>query len=761
MTAIELLAELRNKSIDVLLHGDDLKVRWPLGTQSAELRESIKRLKRELVALLTGEDGTNPSPLFIDLETRSAADLRKIGGRKYASDPSTELLSVVALVDEAVILWFPTLTAAIDDIPWPEGPWAPMPVEVFVGPELPAQIQQAIDSGRPFVGHNCWEFDALVWAAQGLPEPTRWVDTLPMLRAAGVPRSLDSYGKRLHGLGKDKDGQEVMKWVSRPNKHGHFPPLSQANARLLARYNIVDVLLTRDAYERYRNYIEPEILAVDQAINSRGIAFDVELATSLVALSNEHDKRIQGSVASATGDKIRPGDLRKPKVVLNWLRQRDVSPADLQRSTLEHLLETRNLARDVQVVLRARIAAMRKGTSKLDAGLLQVDEDSRLRHLLVYHQAHTGRWAGRYVQPQNLPRPKKELGDLFAYLPHVGNLDELLKRLPAGCSFDDLISSLIRLCFRAKPGHVFCIADFAGIEARGVAWCAGQQDLLRQFADGEDVYCQLASKLFGREITKRDEHERAVGKVAILGCGYSMGVDRFAETCARAGVDLEAIGLSAEQVVEGYRDAYPAIAGTKVTSGDFSFRENGLWQRLGDAAKDALINSQPAVVAKCTFRAEDGALTIRLPSGRRMWFRDARIEGKVPGYAAKMGLASRPRPTVVYRNSRGIDEDLYGGRLTENVVSGICRDLQAAALVALEKAGLPVVLHVHDEIIIEVPEDRAEESLQRMLEIMSTPPAWAAGFPVQAEGFSSPRYSKSPPVGAKTIVARDGQILTS
>lgn len=762
MTAAEILVEIHARGATLQCISGQLSLRAPQGTVDDRLRAIIRANRDQLMTALAvapsvPEEGLDP--VFVDLETRSNCDLRKAGGRRYASDPSTELLSLVAMIDDEVIFWSPLLNApAPEQNIWPTQVQPPLPVRSFACRKLPNRIVTALESGRSLCAHNAFDFDRHVWEAAGLPAPTSWLDTLPMARAAGMPGKLHDLGKQLLGLGKDQVGADILSKLCRPNSKGRFIPLNNEYAELLARYNIVDVLICREVFRRFAGCIEEDLLQIDQVINERGIAFDIPLAKRLNQIAQKSIHRAGRRAKQATKGVITPIDLRRNNYLLKWLRSRGVQLPNLQRATIEGVLANADMPEDVRAVLVARLSSTRITTAKLAVGLEHVDEDGRLRHLLLYHGASTGRWTGRTVQPQNLARPEKKLGDVCELIPHCTSLKSLESHLPSGCSLDDALAGLIRPCFCAAPGNVLVIADFASVEARGVAWCAGEEELINQFAGGGDVYCALASRLFGRSISKADDRERAIGKVAILGCGYGMGDTKFGETCIKNGVDLLAVGLTPKHVVEAYRNAYPRIAGQLTQTPTRLFRKGGLWKSLESAVRKSIETRQSQAVAYCGISYCGQDLAIMLPSGRRMHFRNARIELEVPNY-----LQDNPRPqyrsTIVYTSAKGADEQLYGGRLTENVVSGVCRDIMAQCLIRLEREGLPVVLHVHDEIVIEVPEDRADESLRRMLEIMSSPPAWAAGFPIQAEGFASPRYSKSPPVGAKTIVARDGRIL--
>jgi len=318
----------------------------------------------------------------------------------------------------------------------------------------------------------------------------------------------------------------------------------------------------------------------------------------------------------------------------------------------------------------------------------------------------------------------------------------------------DVLNTLLRSVLTAAPGKRLLILDYGSVEARGVAWCAGEEALLAVFRDPHaDVYCEMASRVYGRVITKRDPERNRVGKPTILGAGYGMGAPKFATYCALAQIDLAAAGVTAEQCIEAYRDAYPAIAGVK--SG--KYRRGGLWKGYQKAAMGAVQKGDVRTCGRCRFFARDGHLVIELPSGREMMYRNAAVAERVPGYCAMLGLPEVPRPTLVYTHPHGYEGMLYGGLLCENIVQAICRDLLATAIVLLEHAGLPVVLHVHDEVVCEVEKRGHEGALREAARIMSTPPKWAEGFPVVVEGFAGVRYTKAPFKEVASVTAMCGR----
>jgi DNA polymerase len=703
---------------------------------------------------------TAPQPVFIDIETQSLSEISVVGGRRYAYDNSTQLISLVAFIDEMVVVWIPSHELAIaPEKLWPEQISPRLPINVLSGPNLPQSLMAAIREGRPLCAHNAHGFDAHVWRAKGLPEPREWIDTLPMARAAGLPGGLEDLGLRLFDIGKDARGKEALKKITRPGKDGLLPAITPEQLTELVRYNIMDVALLVGVHTVVNGCGEPDVIQANLAINERGIAFDRELAAKLIELEAASLGPLCRAMEVGTGGAIQRADLNRVKHLRDWLAGKGVALDNLRRETVENALRINaNLGPDIRAVLESRLANNRITTSKLKTAIAACGSEGRLRHQLVYHGAHTGRWSGRGMQPHNLPRPHRLLKDVGRLLPHVGNLDEFIGALPPGVSVADGVSALIRPCFTASPGHVFAIADFASIEARGVAWCADDQPHLALFAIGADSYCDLAAQIFGYKVTPDLKRERAIGKVAVLGCGYGLGADSFSNKCATDGVDLAAANTSATAVVEAYRDAYPKIAGVKNSQG---LREGGLWRNLERAARLAIRGQGPIAAGKCTFDREGDDLVVKLPSGRRMYYRNARLEHErgPAGEDSTAGIGTG-RKTVMFDSPTIKNVTTYGGKLTENIVSAICRDLLAAALVQCEREGLAVVLHVHDEIVLEVPSAIAGAALCRLLTIMSMPPCWANGFPIEVEGFTAGRYFKTPPNDSTVLRARQGEILS-
>ncbi|MHB1424872.1 MAG: DNA polymerase [Gemmataceae bacterium] len=721
-----------------------------------------------------------PAPdevVFFDVETQSAANLREVGGRVYAADPTTRPLVTAFMIDARLLVWVPRYL-------WLEGPVPPLaippmtptgygvvpPITLHVSDETPATVSKAIKDNKVFVAHNLADFDFHVASRFWSPVPQRWYDTMPASRAAGFPGSLDDLGQAILGIGKDPAGRALVKKLCKYP----YPRIQPALLLPLIRYAIADVLILRAVYQRVAGKGEADLIQHHYRLNARGVRFDVDLANRLIAMERAETEAINAQVRQLSGLELE--NTRSPQKVRKWLETKGIILPSLARKLLEQFLADPeadiegvdvlfegDLPEPVVQVIQARLLTSRIAAPKLARAVLSVGSDHRLRDLLVYHQAGTGRWAGRGFNVHNLPKPRVKkfpTEELFA-LHRDGKLTvDAIKRL--GLSVSDAIGGLTRGCLLPSPGNLFLVADYAAIEARGVAWLASEQGLLKKFERDEDVYLDLASTLFGRPCTKADEKERGVGKIGILGCGYGMSAQKLSMNCTLDGIDLAAAGTSAEAVVDAYRNSYPAIAGYPagvIADTGHVFRRDGLWQRLNDAAMDTIRTGRDRMTGRCLFRKKGADLVVQLPSGRELVYRLARMEDRVPGYCALFGLPANPKPTLVYQSARG-ETTMYGGKWAENLTQAICRDLLATVLLKAERAGLNPILHVHDELVCELPEETAADDLRRLVVLMSEPPSWADGFPIKVEGFTTPRYGKSPWRGSLVVEAINGRTVT-
>jgi DNA polymerase bacteriophage-type len=494
-------------------------------------------------------------------------------------------------------------------------------------------------------------------------------------------------------------------------------------------YCIRDVETERELLTKLRplSAFEREVWLLDQRINERGVSVDLPAARNsqlmvdelLVKLNTELSRLTDGAVTAVT----------QVAKLLTWLRSRGVaiSEADegnnLGKEDVEALLKT-DLSTVCRRALQIRLEAAKTSTSKLTAYIARTSADERMRENFLYQGAgRTGRWAGKGAQLQNLPRGGVEqVEDLLAIIRNEVSLDFIGLFGPPL----EVVSACLRPMLMAAPGHELIGADYNAIEARGTAWLAGAERMLGIFVRGDDPYRDMASQIYRRpaDSFSKSSRERQLGKIAVLGLGYQMGSDRFKQTCAKEGVVITQD--EAEKVKRIYRETNSEIV--------------QLWDKLEAAAIRALRDPGTwfyVANERIGFVKEDARLYLRLPSGRCLTYANPKYERVDTPFGLRWGLTFEGVNSVTHRWER---QQLYGGKLTENAVQAICRDLLATAMLRLDEAGYPIVLHIHDEVVAEVPEGAGD--VREFERLMCEVPDWAQGFPMKTEGWRATRYRK-------------------
>lgn len=681
------------------------------------------------------------SVAFLDVETQSCADLREVTLSKYAKDSSTRLATCVVQLPDGQF-WH------------------------YRRDEDPAEKLdelRTLAKEHTFVAHNA-PFDAAI-LQNVLGIEATWFDTLMCARAAGLPGKLGSIGEVLGIGGKDPHGKRLIEMVCKVKCRGGKPDYVTGNKHLwdaLLAYNITDVERLRDIYEQVKEFVEPEVMTVDRVINERGIPIDIDLLERLLLTYDENERRCKESFVELTDD-VNPKSVPQVKA---WLNRQGFAIKALNKVVLNDLLsnpekfysgddeDCPGAVAALFDVLQLRRELTRVGRGKVDTAIRLLEDDCRIRDQHVYWGAHTGRWSGRALQIHNMPAShfKCDVDKLLDNLTYEACTAEVARvivesgdksdntKLRAGVS--DALNAMLRSMV-CGDGDML-IADFSAVEARGVAWVADDPKLLAVFADPHrSVYIDFGTELYGRKIGKEsDPTEYFIAKQIVLASGYGMGGSKFEHICTMRKLDLSsfrALGLTAQSCVKRFRETYPAVP--------------AVWRAYDGAAKDAIMG-KVVEAGKCTFCMDGQHLNVILPSGRRLVYRDARIEQLTPSWAKLQGLDIK-QPTVTYANPHGYRGYLYGGRTCENIVQAVCRDLLAEALVHAEQAGLVPIMHVHDELICSSPRDRLGE----LLCLMTDPPKWARGFPVRAEGFAASRWCKKPPKGYPRGEAIGGRLL--
>lgn len=657
--------------------------------------------------------------LFIDLETYSDVDI-KCGVFKYTESPEFEILLVAYAWDDG-----PVQLLSFDDVDLIETD----PAEA--NPEW-LKIRRALRHPDIVkVAHNsAFERAALSRYVGDLP-PKQWEDTMILAAYNGLPQSLEDCGAAL-GLPvqKIKEGALLINYFCKPCKPTltnkgrtrNYPEHAPDKWERFVKYCRRDVEVCQAIYERLHTYpvtdFEREVWALDARINERGVLVDLELAHTAIkvdeAFKIEHTDELQ----RLTG-------LRNPNSVTQlkgWLESVGL-PCDSLGKGVVNDLKARATDPTTRRVLELRQLLGKTSTKKYEAMVDGSSSDGRIRGITQYYGAsRTGRWAGRRVQLQNLPQ--NHLADIGTVRELVRACDlEMLEMIYD--SVPDVLSQLIRTALIAKPGHTFLVSDYAAIEARVIAYLAGEKWRLDVFAEGGDIYCSSASQMFKVPVVKHgvNGHLRQKGKVAELACGYGGGVN------ALKAFGADKMGLTEaemQDIVTQWRLASPTIP--------------RLWTRCEKAAKAALQrpgSSVPVFRPKhlpgapdtlVTYKKDKDALRCTLPSGRVLTYWDARLED---GSIIFMGQNQTTR--------KWEKTETWGGKLVENIVQAFARDCLAVAMVRLDKAGYDIVFHVHDEIIAESPVGTPWED---MAAVMGQPIDWAPGLLLRGDGYDTPFYMK-------------------
>lgn len=659
--------------------------------------------------------------LSIDLETYSDVNLKKAGLYRYVQSPAFEILLFAYSFDGAP-------TQVIDMAQGEK-----IPLEVIHALTDPQCLKHAYNAAFE------WYCLSKYMGAQ-LP-PSQWRDTMLHGLYAGYTAGLDATGRAL-GIPEDKQklttGKALIRYFCVPCKptkaNGgrtrNYPHHDPEKWELFKTYNGQDVVAEMEIERRLSVFPVPDFVQkqweTDLLINARGVAVDMDFCEGALELG-------ETIRAQLTDEAVQLSGLQNPNSVKQLARWLSAETGDdittLRKETIKELLGRDN-ADHVQRMLEIRQELGKTSTKKYDAIEAAVCDDGRVRGLLQFYGANrTGRWAGRLVQVQNLPRTYTEPLEFARELVKGRKLDAL--RTVYG-SPNDTLSQLIRTAFVAAPGNVLIDADFSAIEARVISWLADEEWRLEVFRTHGKIYEASASQMFGvpLERIKKGNPEyslRQRGKVAELALGYQGGVPAMRQMdTGKLLADLADEEI--KDIVDKWRNTNPKI--------------RNLWYSFNDAAIRVIQNGGSLRVRCCTFAREcdcirgTTCMTISLPSGRKLYYVEPAVgENRWGG------------PSITYmgvndKNKWGRIET-YGGKLVENVVQAIARDCLAQAIEHLEAAGLPVVFHIHDEVVIDTAAfDTNDAMLDKVVKIMSTPIPWAEGLPLGADGWVGAFFKK-------------------
>lgn len=641
--------------------------------------------------------------LSIDIETFSDIDLIKCGVYKYADSPAFEILLFAYSIDDGEIHI----------------------VDLVSGEELPEEIAEAIKSDTVIKTAFNAQFERVCLSKHLgiLLDPSSWYCTAVQAAELSLPSSLADVGAAL-GLERQKmtEGKELIKYFCvscKPTKSNggrtrNMPKDAPEKWALFKEYCKRDVDVERQIAKKLEMYpiseSEHRLYVLDQRINDRGVLVDLSLAQQAIKINS-----IQTAVATEQAYTLT--GLENPNSVAQlkaWLTENGVEIESLSKKAVAALADETD--GDIQEMLHLRLLMSKTSVKKYEAVMRSVCRDNRVRGMMRFCGAsRTGRWSGNILQPQNLPQ--NHLPDLTLARDIVKDGDFEMLNMTFG-NVPNVLSELIRTVLIPKPNHRFIVADFSAIEARVLSWLAGEQWRLDTFRNGGDIYCASASQMFRVPVEKHgvNGHLRQKGKISELACGYGGSVGALKNMGA---VEMGVPEDELQGLINDWRNANPHIV--------------KLWTEVGNTAMKAIKEKTIVSLGKLVFMYERGILFIRLPSGRRLSYIKPHIGTNRFGgdSITYMGVSASKKWERL---------ETFGGKLVENIVQAIARDLLASAMMNVANAGYDIVFHVHDEIIAEVPDGQG--SVDEMCMLMSINPDWADGIPLSADGYECEYYRK-------------------
>lgn len=661
---------------------------------------------------------TNRLELGIDIETFSSVDIKN-GAYAYSEAPDFEILLIAYKFSDEDKVKLIDLTDDPEELEnlrfW----------DALTDPEVVKTAYNANFERTCLARHT----------GKAMP-PEQWRCTMVLAVQLGLPRSLAAVGPAL-GLTeeeqKKKTGAALIQYFCKPCKPTRTNGQRTKNTRLHApekwelfkEYNIQDVVTEQIILKRLRDFrpdqSEQDLWTLDQEINDRGVLLDIPMAGSIVEFDTERSADLLAEAQQITG-LSNPNSLAQLKP---WLADNGLATDTLRKDDVAAMLADPSLHSNVRRVLEIRQTLSKTSVKKYQTMLDIAGEDDRARGIMQFYGGHTGRWAGRSLQPQNLARntmPDDEL-EVAREFVKMGDFEslEMIFGEPA-----PIFSQLVRTAFIPSPGNRFIVSDFSAIEARVIAWIAGEEWRLEVFRNDGDIYCESASHIYHVPVVKHgiNGELRQRGKVAELALGYGGAVGAMKQMDTSGSVPEDEM----QGIVTQWRAESPKIV--------------RMWRDCQDAAVSVIRGSQPKRVLRSLQGTEfyvklvDGTpvLFIQLPSGRPIAYWDPKV----------MDTEMGPRITYMTQNqtTRKWERcETYGGKLTENIVQSVARDCLAEKMKLLESMGYPIVFHVHDELILDVPRED-KEAAALVDRIMGEPIDWAPGLPLKGGTYECDFYRK-------------------
>lgn len=633
--------------------------------------------------------------ISLDIETYSSVDLSKSGVYKYAESKDFDIILFAYSVDYGEI----------------------KVIDLTKGEEIPQDIKLAFKD----IHVKKWAFNAnfeRVCLSKYLREdlsPVGWRCSMVLSAYVGLPLSLEAVGSVLNlPYQKLKEGKSLIKYFCCPNKENkrNLPTDDKLKWEIFKEYNKRDVLVEMEIQKGLKKYNLPdsewENYYLDQIINDRGIMIDKDFVREALICDEKYKKNVKEKLKNLT-------QIENPHSIVemkNYLKKQNLSLLSLDKKYLREVLP--NLNEDVKEVLKLRQELCKSSVKKYSVMENVMGKDKRARGLIQFYGTKTGRYAGRLIQVQNLP--KNYLSDLevardLVKCGHGEDLDFLYD------SVEDVLSQLIRTAFIPKEGCEFIVADFSAIEARVLSWLSKEKWRMEVFEKGGDIYCESASKMFKIKVEKNGEnsHLRDKGKIAELALGYGGSVGALKAMGATSFLKEEEL----QSLVNAWRNANPHIT--------------YLWYEVDKIIKKVIINKVSMKLYNLQFIYENNMLLILLPSKRKLCYRNPKIATN------KFNKSS-----IVYEgvnsNKKWAQIESYGAKFVENIVQAIARDLLCEAIKNLHNKNFRVVLHVHDEVVVEIEKNKS--SVEEICNLMTISPPWAKDLSLKAEGYKCEFYRK-------------------
>lgn len=650
----------------------------------------------------------------VDIETYSSVDLTEAGVYAYTEAPDFDILLISYIFDD----W------GEDDV---------RTIDCFdADPDMMAEFCEALTDPqivKTAFNANFERTCLAKWLQKPMP-PEEWRCTMVKALTLGLPGTLAGAGEAL-GLPaeklKDPQGKALIQFFSKPCKatrtNGqrtrNLPEHDPAKWQLYKNYNRQDVVTEQEILRKLSIYKTPEseqeLWALDQHMNDNGVKLDIPMVEKIVEYDTQRRKELQEEAQELTGLQ-NPNSLAQLK---RWLAAQGVEMTSVTKDTIAETLKRPDLPENVRRVLEIRTALGKTSVAKYSTMLAAHCEDHRLRGILQFYGANrSGRWAGRLVQTHNLA--KNTLPDLA-----------LARELAAEGDFDTMgtlfgetafvFSELIRTAFIPSEGRRFIVSDFSAIEARVLAWLAGEEWVLEAFRNGKDIYCETAAMMYHVPVEKHgaNSHLRQKGKVAVLACGYQGGVGAMKRMDKGGSIPEDEL----QSVVDQWRQA--------------NSNSVKLWRTCELAARTAIEEHRTVRLKNgIAFGYINGNLFIKLPGGRKLCYWNTRLK-----------LDPRDgREHIVYmgvnqETKQWGETETYGGKLVENIVQATARDCLAISMQRIAALGYDIVMHVHDEIIVDCPIEDTD-AMARINACMAEPIPWAPGLPLRGDGYETPFYMK-------------------